>query len=99
MGRSMSRSLKTHAINAIIVTAVFVLSYELVGNVIDPIQSLLLTTGYASVLFLPHGIRVLAVFLYGPVTASMYLLLATLVSLSLNDNPMDKSVLTSQCRR
>ena len=85
---------KTHFINTIFVTAVFVLSCQIVGRIIDPIQSLLLTTGYASILFLPHGIRVLAVFLYGPGPASMYLLTAALVSLSLSDNPMDKSVLT-----
>ena len=90
----MIMSLKTHAINAIFVTAVFVLSYELVVDVIDPIQSLLLTTGYASLLFLPHGIRVLAVFLYGPGPAFFYLLIAALVSLSISGNPMEKSVLT-----
>lgn len=89
-----SMNAKTHIINAIFVTAVFLLSYELVVRIFDPIQSLLLTTGYASILFLPHGIRVLAVFLYGPGPASMYLLISALVSLSLNDNPMDKSVLT-----
>jgi len=85
---------RIHILNAIFVTAVFELSYQLVGRIVDPIQSLLLTTGYASILFLPHGVRVLAVFLYGPGPASIYLLIAALVSLSLSDNPMDKSVLT-----
>ena len=90
----MDVSLKTHAVNATIVTAAFVLSYQLVGYVIDPIQSVFLTTGYASLLFLPHGVRVLAVFLYGPGPASVYLLIAALVSLLLSDNHVDKSVLT-----
>ena len=85
---------RTHAINAIIVTAVFVVSYQIVFRIIDPIQSLLSTTGYASLLFLPHGVRVLAVFLYGPGPASFYLLIATLVSVLLSDNELDKSVLT-----
>lgn len=90
----MDVSLKTHAVNATIVTAAFVLSYQLVGYVIDPIQSVFLTTGYASLLFLPHGVRVLAVFLYGPGPASVYLLIAALVSLSISLNPMEKSGLT-----
>ena len=85
---------KTHIINTIFVTSVFVLSYQLVDRIIDPIQSLLLTTGYASLLFLPHGVRVLAVFLYGPGPASVYLLIAALVSLSISLNPMEKSGLT-----
>ena len=87
-------NVRTHTINVIFVTAVFVLSYQLVDRIIDPIQSLLLTTGYASLLFLPHGIRVLAVFLYGPVPASFYLLIASLVSLLLSDNQVDKSAVT-----
>ena len=85
---------KTHIINTIFVTAVFVLSYQLVDRIIDPVQSLLLTTGYASLLFLPHGVRVLAVFLYGAGPAFFYVLIAGLVSLSLSDNELDKSVLT-----
>ena len=85
---------KAHVINALFVTAVFVVSYQLVERIIDPVQSLLLTTGYASLLFLPHGVRVLAVFLYGPAPATFYLLIAALVSLSLSDNQMDKSGLT-----
>jgi hypothetical protein len=87
-------NVRTHTINVIIVTAVFVLSYQLVDKIIDPIQSLLLTTGYASLVFLPHGVRVLAVFLYGPVPASFYLLIASLVSLLLSDNQVDKSAVT-----
>jgi len=90
----MAMSGKTHAINAIFVTAIFVVSFQLVEGIIDPLQSLLLTTGYASLLFLPHGVRVLTVFLYGPGPASFYLLIASLVSLSLTDNQMDKTVLT-----
>jgi len=85
---------KAHAINVLFVTAVFVVSYQLVERIIDPVQSLLLTTGYASLLFLPHGVRILAVFLYGPGPASFYLLIASFVSLSLTDNQMDKTVLT-----
>ena len=86
--------MKTHAVNAIVITAFFVLSYQLVDLIIDPIQSLFFATGYASLLFLPHGVRVLAVFLYGPGRASLYLLIASIVSLLLSDNQMDKSGLT-----
>ena len=85
---------KTYIINTIFVVAVFALSHQLVDRIIDPVQSLLLTTGYASLLFLPHGVRVLAVFLYGPGAAFFYLLIAALVSLLLSDNHVDKSVLT-----
>ena len=85
---------KTHIIDSIFVTAVFVLSFQLVDRIVDPIQSLLLTTGYASLLFLPHGVRVLAVILYGPGAAFFYTLIAALVSLSLSDNHVGKSVLT-----
>lgn len=87
-------NVRTHTINVIFVTAVYVLSYQLVNKIIDPIQSLLLTTGYASLVFLPHGVRVLTVFLYGPVPASFYLLIASLVSLLLSDNQVDKSAVT-----
>ena len=91
---TIGMSAKTHIISAVYVTVAFVVSYQIVNYVIDPIQSLLLTAGYASVLFLPHGVRVLAVFLYGPAPATFYLLIAALVSLSLSDNQMDKSGLT-----
>jgi len=91
---TIGMSAKTHIINAVYVTVAFVVSYQLVNYVINPIQSLLFTAGYASVLFLPHGVRVLAVFLYGPAPATFYLLIAALVSLSLSNNQMDKSGLT-----
>jgi len=45
-------------------------------------------------LFLPHGIRVLAVFLYGPSPSSLYLLIASLVSIAFSDSSMDKSAVT-----
>ena len=85
---------KTHFINTIFVTAVFVLSCQIVGRIIDPIQSLLLTTGYASIFFAPHSIRVHAVFLYSPGPASLYLLIASLVSLTFSDSSMDQSAVT-----
>ena len=86
--------LKSHLLNALVVTSVFVLSFQLVIQIFNPIQAFFLTTGYASLLFLPHGVRVLAVFLYGPGPASVYLLIAALVSLSISLNPMEKSGLT-----
>ena len=45
-------------------------------------------------MFLPHGIRVLAVFLYGPSPSSLYLLIASLVSIAFSDSSMDKSAVT-----
>ena len=83
--------LKGHLINLFVVKSVFVLTFQLVIQIVHPIQALFLPTGYVSILFLPHGIRVLAVFLYGPSPSSLYLLIASLVSIAFSDSSMDKS--------
>jgi hypothetical protein len=74
-----------HILNATIVIAFYILSFQLVTYLIDPIQRSFLAADYASLLFLPHGIRVLAVVLYGPRAGFVYLLFATGCLLILSD--------------
>ena len=76
---------KDHILNFIIVLALYVLSFQLVTFVIDPVQRSFLQTGYASLLFLPHGIRVLTVVLYGVRAGFTYLLVASGLLLFLSD--------------
>jgi len=89
-----SMDLKSHVLNMFDVTSAFLLSFQLVAQILDPIQAFFLPTGYASIFFAPHGIRVHAVFLYSPGPASLYLLIASLVSLTFSDSSMDQSAVT-----
>ena len=77
--------LNEHILNATIVLALYVLSFQLVTYLIDPVQRSFLQTGYASLLFLPHGIRVLTVVLYGVRAGFTYLLVASSLLLFLTD--------------
>ena len=74
-----------HLMNATIVTAFYVLSFQMVTYLAHPVQRSFFAIDYASLLFLPHGIRVLAVVLYGPRAGFFYLLVATSFLLLLTD--------------
>ena len=62
---SSVNSLSKHVMNAIIVLALFVLSFQLVEFLVVSIQNTFTGTEFASLLFLPHGVRILTVILYG----------------------------------
>ena len=67
--------------NFTIVLVSYLLSYLLVAKVITPIQSqYILNSELVSLLFLPHGERVLACMLYGPRLGAFYLFLATFLT-------------------
>ena len=67
--------------NFTIVLVSFLLSYLLVAKVISPIQAqYILNTELVSLLFLPHGVRVLTCVLYGPRLGAFYLFSATLLT-------------------
>ena len=67
--------------NFTIVVVSFLASYLLVAKVISPIQSqYILNTELVSLLFLPHGVRVLTCVLYGPRLGAFYLFSATLLT-------------------
>ena len=67
--------------NFTIVLVSFLLSYLLVAKVISPIQAqYILNTELVSLLFLPHGVRVLTCVLYGPRLGAFYLFAATLLT-------------------
>ena len=67
--------------NFTIVVVSFLASYLLVAKVISPIQSqYILYTELVSLLFLPHGVRVLTCVLYGPRLGAFYLFSATLLT-------------------
>ena len=78
--------------NTTIVLAFYILSFQLVTYLIDPIQQWFFEFEYASLLFLPHGIRVLAVVLYGPRAGFIYLLVATAFLLLLSDEGVKTNV-------
>ena len=79
------RGLNEHLLNATIVVALYVLSFQLVTYLIDPIQKAFLYVEYASLLFLPHGIRVVVTILYGARNGFVYLLIASGFILLLSD--------------
>jgi hypothetical protein len=67
--------------NFTIVLVSYLASYLLVAKVISPIQSqYILNTELVSLLFLPHGVRVLTCVLYGPRLGAFYLFAATLLT-------------------
>jgi hypothetical protein len=67
--------------NFTIVVVSFLSSYLLVAKVISPIQAqYILNTELVSLLFLPHGVRVLTCVLYGPRLGAFYLFSATLLT-------------------
>ena len=67
--------------NFTIVLVSYLLSYLLVAKVITPVQSqYILNSELVSLLFLPHGVRVLTCVLYGPRLGAFYLFAATLLT-------------------
>ncbi len=67
--------------NFTIVVVSYLASYLLVAKVISPIQAqYILNTELVSLLFLPHGVRVLTCVLYGPRLGAFYLFSATLLT-------------------
>ena len=67
--------------NFTIVVVSYLASYLLVAKVLTPIQSqYILNSNLVSLLFLPHGVRVLACVLYGPRLGAFYLFAATLLT-------------------
>jgi hypothetical protein len=67
--------------NFTIVVVSFLASYLLVAKVIFPMQKHYISdSDLVSLLFLPHGVRVLACVLYGPRLSAFYLFSATLLT-------------------
>ena len=67
--------------NFTIVVVSFLASYLLVAKVISPMQKHYISdSDLVSLLFLPHGVRVLACVLYGPRLSAFYLFSATLLT-------------------
>ena len=77
MNYELSR-LKSEAYNASVVVAMFALSFLVVVQLITPLQAKVLPVEYASIFFLPHGVRILAVVFYGPSSGFLYLILASI---------------------
>ena len=79
----------------LIVVLSYLASYLLVTKVINPIQSqYILNSELVSLLFLPHGVRVLTCVLYGPRLGAFYLFSATLLTGFLVGNLSDYNPLT-----
>ena len=67
--------------NFSIVVVSYLASYLLVAKVISPIQAqYILNTELVSLLFLPHGVRVLTCVLYGPRLGAFYLFVAEILT-------------------
>ena len=67
--------------NFTIVVVSYLASYLLVFKVISPIQAqYILNTELVSLLFLPHGVRVLTCVLYGPRLGAFYLFVAEILT-------------------
>ena len=79
MGKSDTQQFSFY--NFTIVLVSYLASYLLVAKVISPIQSQYISdSDLVSLLFLPHGVRVLACVLYGPRLGAFYLFSATLLT-------------------
>ena len=74
-------SIKDHLIALTIVTLALIISVQAVVEIIDPFQSMFFPeiTPFATLLFLPHGVRVITTWLYG-VWSIPYLFFATIIS-------------------
>jgi hypothetical protein len=79
--------IKTHIKNCVIVTLLYVVSYQVVAFVIDPLQIYFGTLTFASLVFLPHGIRVLSAIFYGARNSFVYIFLASCLVFLLNGLP------------
>ena len=67
--------------NFTVVLVSYFASYLLVAKVINPIQSqYILNSELVSLLFLPHGVRVLTCVLYGPRLGAFYLFVAEILT-------------------
>ena len=81
--------------NFTIVLVSFLSSYLLVIKVISPIQAqYILNTELVSLLFLPHGVRVLTCVLYGPRLGAFYLFAAEILTVFWTGNLADYDPLT-----
>ena len=81
--------------NFTIVVVSFLSSYLLVAKVISPIQAqYILNTELVSLLFLPHGVRVLTCVLYGPRLGAFYLFAAEILTVFWTGNLADYDPLT-----
>ena len=79
--------IQTHFKNCAIVMFLYVGSYQVVAYVFDPLQMYLGTLTFASIAFLPHGIRVLSAVFYGARDSFIYILLASGVVFLINGIP------------
>ena len=81
--------------NFTIVVVSYLASYLLVAKVISPIQAqYILNTELVSLLFLPHGVRVLTCVLYGPRLGAFYLFVAEILTVFWTGNLADYDPLT-----
>ena len=81
--------------NFTIVVVSFLLSSLLVAKVISPIQAqYILNSELVSLLFLPHGVRVLTCVLYGPRLGAFYLFAAEILTVFWTGNLADYDPLT-----
>ena len=79
----------------LIVVLSYLASYLLVTKVINPIQSqYILNSELVSLLFLPHGVRVLTCVLYGPRLGAFYLFAAEILTVFWTGNLADYDPLT-----
>ena len=70
-----------HAVNIIVVTVLFCASFAFVAWYSQQIETYFNVNAlYASLLFLPHGVRVLAAIIFRPSLAFMYLFIAAIVA-------------------
>ena len=79
--------IKTHIKNCALVMLLYVGSYQVVAYVIDPLQIYFGTLTFASLVFLPHGIRVLSAIFYGAWNSFVYIFFASCLVFLLNGLP------------
>lgn len=79
--------IKTHFKNCATVTLLYVGSYQVVAHLIDPLQMYFGTLTFASLVFLPHGVRVLSTIFYGARDSFIYIFFASCVVFLLNGLP------------
>ena len=79
--------IRAHIKDCAIVTILYVGSYQVVAFLIDPLQIYFGTLTFASLAFLPHGVRVLSAIFYGAKNSFVYIFIASCVVMFLNGLP------------
>ena len=78
---SVLKSLEKNFVNFLIVMVSYLATFSIVATIVTPLQTQYVSNSeLVSLLFLPHGVRVLTCVIYGPRLGAIYLLFTSLIA-------------------